>query len=216
MAAFTFFSCFMWSPEAEQHKAVWQQLITGMKLAAGAVYPDSKFAWSECKINSAPHVSQVIGGLYSKARRELRGDVAVIEVDVVCNRACDPFEDDFDIGLCDAKDKWAMMPFNPGVMFLKDTPGCQRFLDETARYATHIPGNFPAWYAYQLAVGYAYMALKDEVRVKVFPNSEYNWAPDVYAPTDAYFIHLKGERKKMQRDYVLPIIEGQRGKIILP
>jgi hypothetical protein len=213
---FTFVSAFMWSPEANAQKVAWQHLITGMKLAAGEVYPDCPMYWSEFSIGSAQHVSQVLAQYYAKARRTLRGNVVFIEADVVCIKRCDPFEAEFDIGLPDAKDKWAMMPFNPGVMFIKDTPSAQRFLDATMEYASHIPGNFPAWYAYQLALGYSYLALKDEVNIKIFPHEQYNWSPDVYAPTDAYFVHLKGARKAMQRDYIVPLIEGRRGHLILP
>ena len=214
--SFTFMSAFLWSPEADKQKQAWQQLIAGMRMAAEAVYPGSKFAWFEGRVDSAARVPQALSKLYARARRELRGNLVIIEADVVCNKPCDPFEGDFDIGMCDAKDKWAMMPFNPGTMFLKDTPGAQLFMDRASEYACHVPGNFPAWYAFQLAVGYAYMALKDEVKFKVFPNAEYNHNPDIYAPTDAYFVHLKGNRKQMQRDYVMPVVEGKRGLLIVP
>jgi hypothetical protein len=213
---FTFVSAFMWSPEANAQKQAWTQLVTGMRLAAGEIYPDCPFAWQEFQIGKSDYVSQVLAQYYAKARRTIRGNLVFIEADVVCIKRCDPFEADFDIGIPDAKDKWAMMPFNPGVMFVKDTPGAQRFLDTTMEYASHIPGNFPVWYAYQLALGYTYMALKDAVNIKVFPHAEYNWSPDVYAPTDAYFVHLKGGRKAMQREYIVPIIEGKRGRLYVP
>lgn len=213
---FTFASAFMWSPEANAQKQAWTHLITGMKLAMSEIYPDCPVAWAEFNIQSAQHVSLVLAQYYAKSRRTLRGNVVFIEADVVCIKRCDPFEADFDIGIPDAKDKWAMMPFNPGVMFVKDTPGAQRFLDTAMEYASHIPGNFPAWYAYQLALGYTYIVLKNEINIKVFPHAEYNWSPDVYAPTDAYFVHLKGPRKVMQRDYIVPIIEGRRGRLVLP
>jgi hypothetical protein len=217
---FTFASAFMWSPEANAQKQTWAHLITGMKLAAGEIYPECPMAWAEFNIAKAEYVSLVLAQYYAKSRRTIRGNLVFIEADVVCNKRCDPFEADFDIGLPDAKDKWAMMPFNPGVMFVKDTPGAQRFLDTVMEYATHVPGigpyPFPTWYAYQLALGHTYMALKDEVNVKVFPHVEYNWSPDIYAPTDAYFVHLKGNRKQFQRDYIVPLIEGRRGRLLLP
>lgn len=213
---FHFASAFMWSPEAVRQKQAWQQLITGMKLAAGEIYPDCPMLWAEGQIAKVDYVALALAQHYAKTRKTARGNLVFIEADVVCNKRCDPFVDDFDIGIPDCKDKWAMMPFNPGVMFVRDTPGAQRFLDEAQRYACHVPGNFPTWYAYQLALGYAYMALKDEVRINTFPNAQYNWSPDVYAPTDAYFVHLKGPRKAMQRDYVVPIIEGKRGHLYMP
>ena len=213
---FTFASAVMWSPEINAQKQGWDHLILGCKLAMKELYPECPLAWSEFNIQSSQHVSQIIAQYYAKTRRTLRGNIVYIEADVVCNKVCDPFEADFDIGLPDSKDMWAMMPFNPGVMFVKDTPGAQRFLDTTMEYALHIPGNFPAWYAYQLALAAAYALLKDEVNIKIFPHAEYNWSPDVYAPTDAYFVHLKGDRKKMQRDYIVPIVEGRRGRLIVP
>lgn len=212
----TFASAFMWSKEIEPQRQAWQHLTTGFKAALSEVYPDCTLMWSEFNIPSPAHVAIVLGQYYAKMRRALRGNLIYVEVDVVCNKRCDPFEADFDIGIPDCKDQWAMMPFNPGVMFVKDTPGAQRFLDTAMEYACHIPGNFPSWYAYQMALGCAWQALKDEVNIKIFPNEEYNWSPDVYAPSDAYFIHLKGARKQMQRDYIVPLIEGRRGQIMVP
>lgn len=213
---FTFAWAFIWSKEAREQKQAWDHLLTGFKLAMHEMYPNCTVASSEFNAESAQHVALILAQYYAKMRRTLRGNLVYIEADVVCNKPCDPFEADFDIGIPDCKDQWAMMPFNPGVMFVKDTPGAQLFLDTAMEYATHVPGNFPTWYAYQLALGYTYMALKDRVNIKVFPHEEYNWSPDVYAPTDAYFIHLKGPRKKMQRDYIVPIIEGRRGRLIVP
>ena len=216
----TFASAFAWTPETNAQKPAWQQLTTGMKMALGAVYPDCPVVWSEWTIDAAAHVPLVLAQYYAKTRRTVRGNLVYIEADVVCNKRCDPFEADFDIGLPDAKATWSMMPFNPGVLFVKDTPGAQKFLDATMEYATHVPTKgpypFPTWYCFQLALGYAYMALRDEVNIKVFPHAEYNWSPDVYAPTDAYFVHLKGPRKAMQRDYIVPLIEGRRGRLIVP
>ena len=212
----TFAWAFAWSPEAEKQRVAWDYLIQGFNLCLGEIYPECKVVASTFQIESPQQVSLILAQYYAKMRRSLRGNVTFIEVDVVCNKKCNPFEADFDIGLPDCKDRWAMMPFNPGVMFARDTPGAQRFLDTAMEYACDMPGNFPVWYAYQLALGQTWHALKDEVNIKIFPNEEYNWSPDVYAPSDAYFIHLKGARKAMQRDYVVPLVEGRRGRLILP
>ena len=215
-APFTFASAFMWSPEANAQKPAWMALVAGMRMALGKIYPDCPHAWSEFTIDSAKHIALVLAQFYAKTRRTARGNLVYIEADVVCNKRCNPFEADFDIGICDSKEKWPMMPFNPGVMFAKDTPGAQKFLDTAMEYASHIPLGFSAWYAYQVGLSHAYLVLKDKVNIKVFPHAEYNWSPDVYAPTDAYFIHLKGPRKGMQGEYLAAIAEGKRGNLILP
>lgn len=211
----TFAWAFGWSKEAEAQRMAWEHLITGFKVCLGEIYPECQVASSTFKIETSEAVALMIAQYYAKTRRSIRGNLTFIEVDVVCNKRCDPFEADFDIGIPDCKDRWAMMPFNPGVVFSRDTPGAQKFFDTAMEYACDIPGNFPAWYAYQLALTHAWYALRDEIKIKIFPNEMYNYSPDVYAPTDAYFIHLKGSRKMMQRDYVVPIIEGKRGRIMV-
>lgn len=212
----TFAWAFGWSKEAEAQRAAWEQLIRGFQICLGEVYPDCQVATSTFKIEKAADVALLLAQYYAKMRRSVRGNLAFIEADVVCNKRCNPFEVDFDIGIPDCHDRWAMMPFNPGVLFSRDTPGAQRFFDTAMEYACDIPGNFPSWYAYQLALGHAWHVLKDEVNIKVFPHEEYNYSPDIYAPTDAYFIHLKGPRKAMQRDYVTSVMEGRRGHLVLP
>ena len=69
-------------------------------------------------------------------------------------------------------------------------------------------GWMPTSYVYTHAD--AYLALKDEVNIKIFPHAEYNHTPSTYSPTDAYFVHLKGPRKALHRDFILPIVERSR------
>ena len=212
----TFAWAFGWSKEAEAQRPAWEHLIRGFQVCLGEVYPECQVANSIFKIEKSADVALMIAQYYAQMRRSLRGNLVYIEVDVVCNKRCDPFEADFDIGIPDAPDSWAMMPFNPGVVFSRDTPGAQKFFDTAMEFACDIPGNFPQWYVYQLALAHTWHVLKDVVNIKIFPNEVYNYSPDVYAPSDAYFIHLKGPRKAMQRDYVVPIIEGRRGRFMLP
>lgn len=212
----TFAWAFGWSKEAEAQRPAWESLIRGFQLCLGEIYPECKVANSTFTIAKSEDVAIMIAQYYAKTRRSLRGNLVYIEADVVCNRRCNPFEADFDIGLPDSADGWAMMPFNPGVVFSRDTPGAQRFFDTAMQFACDIPGNFPKWYAYQMALMHTWHVLKDEVNIKIFPHQEYNYPPDVYAPTDAYFIHLKGPRKAMQRDYVAPVLQGRRGHLIVP
>jgi len=212
----TFAWAFAWTPQVEQQRKGWEALIQGFKLAMGTVYPDCGVATTEVQGENGRQVPLLLAQLYARMRRTIRGPMVILEADVVCNKRCDPFEVDFDIGLTDCQDKWPMMPFNAGVMFVRDTPNAQRFLDTAMEYACNIPQNCDPWYLYQFGLSHAYLALKDEINIKIFPYEEYNYTPGVYAPTDAYFVHLKGDRKKMQRDYILPLLEGQRGRIVLP
>lgn len=212
----TFVWTFAWTKHAEQQRLGWEALMQGFKLAMGAVYPECSIAHYPVKLEDYRMLSLVFSQVYAKMRRSLRGPLVYIEADVVCNRRCDPFESEFDIGLCDTDEQWPMMPFNPGVMFARETPEAQLFLDTAMEYTCHFPQNADPWYLYQFGLSHAYLVLKDKVNIKIFPNEEYNYSPTVYAPTDAYFVHLKGERKKMQRDYVLPLLEAQSGgKVIL-
>jgi hypothetical protein len=202
----TFAWGFSWTPKLEQQRPAWEMLVHGFKLAMGHTYPDCDVATMEVMVDSDRNVPMALAQVYSKFRRSIRGPMVVIETDVVCNRRCVPFEHEFDIGLTDCQDQWPMMPFNAGVMFAHDTPGAQRFLDAAMEYSCNIPQNFDPWYAYQFGLSHAYLALKGEIKIKIFPCKEYNYTPTVYAPTDAYFVHLKGDRKRMQREFIAPLI----------
>lgn len=212
----TFVWLFSWTPEAEKQRSAWEALIQGFHLAIKSVYPDIPIVNVPFTVASSRAISVGFAQMYAKVRRSIPGNLIFIEPDVVCNKRCDPFEADFDVGLPDCKDQWPMMPFNPGVMFVKDTPGAQRFLDTAMEYCCYFPQNADPWYLYQLALSHAYLALKDEVKITVFPHELYNYAPAVVAPTDAYFVHLKGHRKSMQKDFVLPVVDGRQGHLIVP
>lgn len=215
-APMTFAYAFVWAKDAAATHTMWKQIITGFKAAANAVYPDCALVGSDYHVEDSRAVTLIQAQFCAKIRRSVRGNLVVLDADVVCNKACNPFEAEFDVGLTDCKDRWAMMPFNAGVQFSRDTPEAQLFFDTAMEYACDLPGNFSPWYANQLGMAFAWHVLKDKVNIKVFPYEQYNWAPDIYAPTDAYFVHLKGNRKHMQRDYVLPLLEGRRGRLIVP
>lgn len=206
---FTFAWAFAWTKAIEPNKAAWEQLIQGFKLALGLTYPKARIAHAPLGVEEGRLVPFALGQMYAKFRRLIAGPMIYIEADVVCNRPCNPFEGlSFDIGLTDCGDMWPMMPFNPGVMFANDTPGAQLFLDTAMEYACNFPQNSDPWYLYQLGLSHAYLALKDQVKVQIFPHDEYNHSPDNGEPSDAYFVHLKGDRKRFQRDYVVPLLEA--------
>ena len=212
----TFVQCFSWTPEAEKQRPAWESLIMGCKLAHQAIYPDCSFIEMGFNCPNSRMVPLGLFQMYAKMRRTLRGPLVFIEPDIVCNKRCDPFEAYFDIGIPDTEAHWPMMPFNPGVLFVRDTEPAQKFLDTVMEYSCSFPQNGDPWYLTQLGLSHAYLVLKDTVKITIFPYEEYNHAPNIYAPTDAYFVHLKGNRKKLQRDFVLPITEGRQGRLIVP
>jgi len=207
-APFTFAWAFAWTKPLEDNRAAWEQLIQGFKLALGVTHPTARVAHAPLTVEGPRIFPLAAAQMYAKFRRTIEGPIIFIEVDVVCNRPCNPFEGlDFDIGLTDCEGQWPMMPFNPGVMFANDTPGAQRFLDTAMEYACNFPQNGDPWYLYQMGLSHAYLALKDQVKIQIFPHEMYNYAPDQPEPTDAYFVHLKGDRKRFQRDFVVPLLD---------
>lgn len=187
----------------------WKILVQGFRLAIATLYPEAAVATVNFVVEHRDLVPVVGTQAYAKLRRTFRGDLILIDPDVICRRRCDPFGLDFDVGLTDSKEKWPFMPFNSGVQFYKDTTGAQKYLDTVMEIASHIPQGIAPWYANQQAMRLAYEMLRGEVRFKIFPHEQFNYSPDVVAPTDAYFVHLKGTRKKMIRDYLVPVLENR-------
>jgi hypothetical protein len=104
------------------------------------------------------------------------------------------------------------MPFNAGVQFYKDTPGAQKYLDTVMEIAHDIPQGVAPWFVNQMAMRLAYEMLRGEIKVKIFPHALYNFVPDIVQPTEAYFVHLKGQRKSMVREYLRPVLENKLGR----
>ena len=185
----------------------WKLLVQGFRLAVATLYP-------ECQVATVGFTTEydkvpMIGTqAYAKMRRTFRGNMVFLDPDVICYRRCDPFEADFDVGLTDSREKWPFMPFNAGVQFYRDTPGAQKYLDAVMEITNDIPQGVAPWFVNQMAMRLAYEMLRGEVKFKIFPHARYNYAPDVVAPTDAYFVHLKGTRKRMVKDYLVPVLEN--------
>lgn len=189
----------------------WQFLVQGFRLAIGTLYPTAAVATVNFQTDRQ-YVPMIGTQAYAKLRRTFRGNMIFLDPDVICYRRCDPFDADFDVGLTDSKETWPIMPFNAGVQFYKDTPGAQKYLDTVMEIAHDIPQGIAPWYTNQQAMRLAYEMLKGEVKFKIFPHQLYNFSPDLVAPTDAYFVHLKGERKKMVREYLVPVLENRVGR----
>ena len=208
----TFVCVLSWTKYMELNRVGWESIIAGWKLALSINYPKAFILDANVRPLQDHRMFPVQNYCtLARLRKSLRGNIAVVEADVVANAPTNPFENDFDVGLTESSALWPLMPFNGGVVFLKDTPGAQKYMDTIVDYMMEFPGNADNWYIPQIAMYAAWNALKNEVNFKIFPSDMYNYVPEIFAPTDAYFVHLKGEhRKKLQRDYVLPLIEKQK------
>lgn len=179
---------------------LWRQILNSFKLSLHTVYKN-------CNIANVPFecakedFNKAYLQTYAKMRRSIRGNITFLDTDVIANRYCDPYTEDFDVGLTDSAITYPLMPFNAGVLFTKDTPGAQLFMDAVMEYANQQP-DAPYWYLNQIAMYTAYLNLKDRVKFKIFPNALYNHTPDEAGPTDAYFVHLKGQRKHLVLPYL--------------
>jgi len=178
----------------------WRRIVNSFKLSLHTVYKSCNLANIPFECAKDDFIKAYLQS-YSKMRRSVRGNITFLDTDIVANRYCDPYTEDFDVGLTDSTITYPLMPFNAGVMFTKDTPGAQLYIDAVMEYANQQP-DAPYWYLNQIAMYTAYLNLKDRVKFKIFPNALYNYTPDADAPTDAYFVHLKGNRKHLVLPYL--------------
>lgn len=193
------------------------RVATAFKLSASVVHPGSALAELPFECDKKSFIA-ARAQVFSKMRRSLRGDMMFLDTDIICNRFCDPFEDDFDIGLTDTSSKEPMQPFDGGVMFARDTPGAQMFLDAIMVHCNVAPDINAPKYLYPIALFLAYQTFKDKIKIKIFPNAMYSFAPPMVGPTDAYFVHLRGTRKSMFPDFLRYAMDraGRRELTALP
>jgi hypothetical protein len=189
----------------------WGLLVQGFRLALATLYSDCRVATVAFDVGKG-FVPMVGTQAFAKMRRSFRGNMVFLDPDVIAYRRCDPFDGDFDVGLTDSRETWPIMPFNAGVQFYKDTPGAQKYLDTVMEIAHDIPQGVEPWFSNQMAMRLAYEMLRGEIKFKIFPHALYNYVPEVFAPTDAYFVHLKGQRKSMVREYLKPVLENKLGR----
>lgn len=184
---------------------MWDRIERAFKLCAGTVYPQTRLVNLPFKCEKQWFLLAQ-AQVYARIRRSLRGNMMFLDTDVLCNVPADPFVEDFDIGLTTTAETFPLMPFNAGVVFAKDTPAAQEFMDAVMAFANHYPVVDSFWYLNQIALAAAYMRLKDRVKIKVFPHELYNFAPNGIEPTAAHFIHLKGNRKGMLVDFLRQVM----------
>ena len=160
--------------------------------SVGKVYPESQVV--NCAISCKIEVAMAARAQrYAELRKEVRGNLILCDTDIEAKK---PFEDwggQWEIGLTESQEKTPLMPFNGGMIFAKDSPGAQHFLDEVRWAANIIPQGFQyLWYIDQLALGYV---AKGNPVVKVF-GAECNYIPRFNGDKpDVYFMHYKGNRK---------------------
>jgi hypothetical protein len=190
---------------------VWKNIVAGFKMSLDTLYPDCPVVTIglECEKKGFLLAQAQV---FAKMRRSIRGNLVFLDTDIVANRRCDPFGEDFDVGLTDTAENFPMMPFNAGVVLLKDTPGAQEFMDEVMALVNQFPVVDSFWYLNQMALTVAYLKLRDKIKIRIFPHGLYNFAPN--GPDegqDAFFIHCKGPRK-LQYDHFLRRLMTREGK----
>lgn len=198
-----------WGADMDKEKEAWDQMIKNHKISLAITHPTA----SIISMQGPPDVGRgfplIMAQNYAKLRRSIRGNLAFFDVDIVAYNPCDPFDEDFDIGLTDCDDLWPMQPFNAGVQFVKDTPGAQKYLDMVMEMTFAIPGNMDPWYCQQISMGTVYHMLKNEVKFAIFPHEKYNFTPAglSFEETDAYFVHARGPRKNLHYEYTKRLVE---------
>lgn len=157
------------------------------------VYPDSEVI--NCAIPCEEKYAMAVRTqCYADLRKKTRGNLILCDTDVEALKPVDIWDEGFHVGLTRTRKAVPLMPFNGGMIFLKDTPHAQVFMEEVARCATIVPSDFGerTWYLDQLALGYV---AKYSPVLKEFPE-EYNYVPKTPDDRpDVYFIHYKGNRK---------------------
>ena len=182
------------------------QALKYFKASVATTYPDC--AWAEIPFKcSFDALIPVRTQAYAKMRRSIRGNIIFIDTDIICYKRVNPFEVDFDVGLTDSFKTWPLMPFNGGIKFVKDTPAAQTYMDLVMEIACNTCEGISGWWTDQLAMRLAYEMLKNEVNFKIFPHQLFNFTPEGVQATDAYFVHLKGDRKQYMRQYLATVLE---------
>lgn len=175
------------------------------------VYPDCSIARMHFPVKERNHAFFLSVQSLAKMRRSVRGNLVVLDTDIIAWNRCDPFCIPFDVGVTAGAAGWPLMPFNMGVLFLRDTEGAQLFCDRIMEFSCDVPVNWDPLYISQNAARAVYQALKPTVDIKIFPN-EYNYTPNsVDEDPEAYFLHFKGNRKHFMPTYFERLMERTNG-----
>ena len=166
--------------------------ITRFLASIAAVYPGAKVV--NCAVPCGFEVAMAARAqCYADLRKKVRGNLILCDTDIEARKPFEGWDGLWEIGLTESQEKTPLMPFNGGMIFCKDSPGAQHFLDEVRWASNIVPQGFQyLWYIDQLALGYV---AKGNPAVKVF-GPEYNYVPRFNGDKpDVYFMHYKGQRK---------------------
>lgn len=178
--------------------------------AAQVTYPGYGF----CTIpltNPKEELMRARAQVYRSLRMGVRGPIMYLDTDVICFTPLplDFWQGDWDIALTTTAKTWPIMPFNGGVWFAKDTDNAKAFVELYCKACNDVPDGLTVngdWWCDQLALNYAYMTLKDTIKIAILPHEQYNFAPEGVQATDAYFVHCKGNRKRYMRQYLATLL----------
>jgi len=144
---------------------------------------------------------------YAHARKTVRGNLVFLDTDIIAMyRLDEKIWDDasWDVGLVHGNEAspYMMMPYCGGVILSRDTPAAQEWFDLTGKASNSLPGGMltNGWWVDQLAMAWAASRVPN-LGVNILPAHKYNFVPDGAQATRAYFVHLKGPRKHLMRQY---------------
>jgi hypothetical protein len=152
---------------------------------------------------------------YSKFRNEISGNMVHLDIDIVAYRELTSkfWNQDFDIALVTGQHGYSIMPYSEGIIFSKDTPGAHKFFEDYASFGKHIPeglvdGIYYDWWIGQLSLNMAYLksAASKEVKFLILDDKEFCFTPDKPVATNAYFVHFKGDRKHLMKQYLCGLL----------
>ena len=192
-----FVYCFKaFSEEAEQWKAM---MVDSVK----TIYPTASIYHVDLNCDQA-HSMVYRAGAYAQMRRKLRGPMVCLDTDIVAMRPAPLdalFTKEWDIALVKGGD-YVLMPWCGGFFMAQDNEKAQAWFDETFRAANSLPEGMVtnSWWVDQLAMSWAAEHI-DGLRVMELPQNLFNFVPEKAQSTMAYFVHLKGPRKHLMRQY---------------
>jgi hypothetical protein len=188
-------------------KEEYNKLVDYWKISISKTYPD-------CNIGTVsfytPEETFIPARtmMYKRLRNEVRGNLIFLDTDIIAyNRLPSNFwEEDFDIGLTNNDKTWPLMPFNGGVVFSKDTDAAKEYFELMELASCNVAEGLPGWWTDQLAQRLCYDQLKEKVKFKIFHHKLYNFIPETAQATEAYFVHCKGPRKHLMRQYLASLL----------
>ena len=147
------------------------------------------------------------------ASERFDGPIVMLDTDILGNRnLASTFASDYDVGVTIQDDprfpSEVDMPYNNGVVFVRNER-CQavlRYFDRLIELIQAMPQPLHAWFGNQYAVRDLLGRLQpDEIvqieaaRIKVFPCSLYNYAPEFVEEevSGKYILHFRGRKKRL-------------------